>query len=238
MPEVPITQMYQTEAQAAAGLLRYKAVGRWLETALDWLFPPRCAGCGRVDTVWCSRCQAEIAQEPPQLALRTLPSLTACAAGGLHDGKLRSAIHALKYERALTVADPLAERLAQCLAQMDWQVDLIVPVPLHSQRLRLRGYNQAEVLARSLSRMVDIPCRVDVITRVRETRSQVGLDAVERRQNVVDAFAPVGDVLPDLSVLLVDDVYTTGATMDACANALLRAGARAVYALTVATARA
>ncbi len=227
-----------TEAQAAAGLLRYIPVDLWLETVLDWVFPPRCAGCGRVDAIWCSRCQAQIAQEPPQLALRTLPSLTACAATGLHDGKLRSAIHALKYEHARAVAEPLGERLAACLADLHWPIDLIVPVPLHQERLRTRGYNQAEMLARALSHRVGVPCRADIIARVRDTQSQVGLNAAERQQNVQAAFAPVGESLPDLVVLLVDDVYTTGATMAACAEAVLRAGAHAVYGLTAAAARA
>ena len=132
----------------------------------------------------------------------------------------------------------MGQRLAHCAADLAWTFDLIIPVPLHEERLRSRGYNQAELMASVMGRILHVPCRPHAIRRVRNTRSQVGLDQAQRLENVADAFVAHEEGLRGLQVLLVDDVFTTGATMDACARAAQAAGAKAVYALTVTTARA
>ncbi|MBE0688748.1 MAG: ComF family protein, partial [Anaerolineae bacterium] len=99
-------------------------------------------------------------------------------------------------------------------------------------------YNQAEKLAIKLGDFLDVPCNPHALRRIRNTSSQVGLNYVQRQENVAEAFIAQEEGLKDLRVLLIDDVYTTGATMDACARAAQAAGTRAVYALTVTAARA
>jgi ComF family protein len=114
--------------------------------------------------------------------------------------------------------------------------DAILPVPLHPKRQAERGYNQSALLARRLGRVVALPVREDVLRRVRSTPPQVGLDRAKRRENVAGAFAcpPDHPALVGKTLLLVDDVCTVGATLAACAEALRAAGAREVWALTVA----
>jgi len=127
----------------------------------------------------------------------------------------------------------LAGRLASQYRAQGWTVDIIAPVPLHPSRQSSRGYNQSQRLAQALSDHIGVPCRPDVLARERYTRPQVGLSRAERQTNVVGAFVGAPDLLHDRSLLLVDDVYTTGATLRACAQAALDAGANPVYGLTV-----
>jgi ComF family protein len=153
----------------------------------------------------------------------------------LEDGA-RRLVHALKYDGLSALADPMGQALMPAL--VDWGVapDLLVPVPLHPSRERRRGFNQAALLARSLGGRVDVPVAARLLCRTRATSPQVrsaGADA--RRANVAGAFA-VAEPSRVLgrTVLLVDDVCTTGATLRACADALRTARARTVYALTFA----
>ena len=115
------------------------------------------------------------------------------------------------------------------------QVDLIVPVPLHPKRLRWRGFNQSLLLARQVHRLYELPLDPFVLYRDRETAPQTELTEDERRKNVRGAFAiHPGKSLKEKCVLLVDDVYTSGATVNECSRALVRGGAKAVYVLTLA----
>ena len=113
-----------------------------------------------------------------------------------------------------------------------WNPELLVPVPLYSRKKRMRGFNQAAYLAEQLSRFTGIPWEDQLVQKIRSTKSQKKLNAIQRRQNLKDAYL-VKRKLPGISVLVVDDVYTTGSTMDAMAMCLLEAGAREVYFLTV-----
>lgn len=220
-----------------AGLLLSKETLRhWLVVGLDILFPPRCAGCGRVDAEWCERCAAALAAVPVALHHRTLETIPV-ASTGEHTGLLQRAVQALKYENTRILTSPLSQRLAAGINQLEWPVEAVVPVPLHESRLQARGYNQAQLLAEALSRTLGIPCYPDAVRRVRATRSQVGLNGADRRRNVQDAFAVGSSELLGKTVLVVDDVCTTGATLLACAQALHAAGARAVYAVTVTAAQ-
>ncbi len=151
-------------------------------------------------------------------------------------GSVREAIHRLKYHQDWALADVLAAELLALVEAQGWQVDAVVPVPLGERRLRERGYNQAALLAFPLALGLGVAYRPRWLQRVRETRSQVGLSAAERRANVEGAFGALPDVARGLTVLLVDDVMTTGATMHAAAQALRAAGARRVYAVSVARA--
>jgi predicted amidophosphoribosyltransferase len=116
---------------------------------LDLVFPPRCAGCGRVDWHWCARCQAELDGEPFPAYVPPLPPLVGMAASAAHDGLVQRVIWSLKYENARAAALPLGQRLARRLALLRWPVDVIAPVPMHSSRLKARGYNQADLIAAS-----------------------------------------------------------------------------------------
>ena len=147
---------------------------------------------------------------------RTRPC-SKCALAGLHVEPLRHFIHLLKYEGRPDLAPDLARYLAATLAGPDWQalwpqIDAISPVPLHTERRRQRGYDQAELLAQGLSARTAIPLRCDLVERTRQTRAQVGLNATQRHANMHNAFAATGPCT-NLHVLLIDDVYTTGATM-------------------------
>jgi len=162
---------------------------------------------------------------------------------GRYEGTLREIIHAFKYEGRRSLADPLAAMLRDAGTVLLDGCDCVVPVPLHPWRRMRRGFNQARDLARRLGSPV-----VDGLWRIRPTRSQMALNANARGSNVRGAFvvSPFAcgagfygmrsPFLDDRIVVLVDDVRTTGATLDECAKVLLVAGAREVKALTVAVA--
>jgi ComF family protein len=160
------------------------------------------------------------------------PAITLATAIGPYDGRLRDIIHALKYDARPTLARPLAARMRVAGSAVLSGADAVVPVPLHRSRERTRGFNQARELASHLGvRMAD------VLTRPRRTESQADLAADRRRANVQGAFAPAARAsVEGLVLVLVDDVMTTGATLNACASVLLDAGAKEVRALTAARA--
>lgn len=153
------------------------------------------------------------------------------------EGTLRTAIHRLKYEGVTALAHPLGCLMADYWLTQPMPSDVLIPVPLHRDRHRRRGFNQAALLAEELSRQVNIPMDQTTLARHRATASQIGLDFEERRSNVHDAFQCVGNGLGGRRVLLVDDVYTSGSTLGACAVALIDGGASSVQALTLARAR-
>ncbi len=222
----------------AQGRLRSATFGTlvrgWLEAGLELLFPSRCAGCRRVDTCWCVSCQA-LLDEIPFPAPQTFAAgpVAALAASGVHEGLLRQALLALKYEHTPQLAGPLGARLAELVRRQAWPVELLVPVPLHPSRERERGYNQAQLLGLALAEQHGVVQCPAALRRVVATRAQVGLDLQQRRHNVKGAFVADRLLVQGRAVLLVDDVYTTGATMGACAQALHDAGARTVYGLTL-----
>ncbi|HEX2906739.1 MAG TPA: ComF family protein [Phototrophicaceae bacterium] len=215
----------------------HRLLHRTFALVIDLVFPPRCAGCGRVDTLWCERCQTALEQMPPPRQVQPLPPLSGMASSGVHAGKIQQAIWSLKYENGRALAEPLGERLAQHLAHLEWAIDQVVPVPMHAHRLAERGYNQAQLLAEQLALHAALPCVPTALRRWRFTPSQVGMGRSERLTNVKDAFAADAALVQGRTILLVDDVYTTGATLSACAEALLAVGAAAVYGLTVSAAR-
>jgi ComF family protein len=164
-------------------------------------------------------------------------TLTALRAAAAYDGAVRQAVLALKYRRQPRAAAPLGALLADALRALGWQPDLIMPVPLHRDRVQRRGYNQAELLARRCARLHRFPFRTDLLIRRRATRPQVGLSAADRHSNVADAFtlaSPRAAALLDgKRILLIDDVATTGSTLDASAAALLPAHPAIIWGLAV-----
>jgi ComF family protein len=146
---------------------------------------------------------------------------------------LRDAIHRFKYDGLSVLAEPLGALMAAYWWTHPLAADVVVPVPLHRRRVRDRGYNQSALLAEVVSSAHDVPIDTDVLARHRATVPQVGLSVDRRSQNVQGAFRCTDNRLAGMDVLLVDDVCTTGATLEACADALLDSGARRVRALTL-----
>ena len=150
---------------------------------------------------------------------------------------IRELIHRLKYNREIWIVKTLGRILVQGLDDVRLSAqdfDAIVPVPLHQKRLREREFNQAALLAGQLSRASGLPVR-DVLVRSRYTGTQTALDRAERRQNLRNAFSLRKNAdVTDQNLLLIDDVLTTGSTLDACAAILLEQGAESVRALTLA----
>jgi len=130
----------------------------------------------------------------------------------------------------------LARPMIQLFSTLDWPVNIIAPVPSGLDRRKMRGYNQASLLALPIALYFGIPFRSEAIKKVRETRTQVGLSAQERRENVRNTFLARRDLVFQKSILLVDDITTTGATLVSCAETLLEQGASQVFGLTLARA--
>lgn len=221
---------------------------------LDLIFPPHCGGCGQAGQRFCAACRASLSYLlvpvcercgyplPPVEAdggrcvpCRRQPdsALTGVRSVAFFEGPLQQAIHCLKYKRDIILADALAGMLREAWQVYNLPGDLVIPVPLSSERLRERGYNQAGWLARGFAELAGLPYAPSGAVRLRHTVSQVGLSARQRRDNVAGAFAGKSNVVAGRSVILVDDVYTTGATLTACAEGLRSAGAARVWGLTL-----
>ncbi|MDM8000956.1 MAG: phosphoribosyltransferase family protein [Dehalococcoidia bacterium] len=148
---------------------------------------------------------------------------------------MRKAVHHLKYSHFKALATPLGRMLAQYLDSHPVAVDALVPVPLHSRRLRERGYNQSALLAAEISKWNGLPVVTDSLVRTRHTKAQVKTDSAEERQrNMAGAFGCRDVRLAGKRILVIDDVCTTGATLNSCAAALRAAGAVSVWGLTLA----
>jgi ComF family protein len=241
----------------------YLPSGVMVSRLLDLVFPPSCAGCGARGAVLCDACIASIRPLPIAVCARceralppddggeTVGLCARCRAdtsgnqkglAGLrvaaqYDGAVRQAIWQLKYHGQRRLAAPLGDLLAHTAQALSSHSTLVVPVPLHPQRRRQRGFNQAELLARRCAPQLGLAVRADVLARVRATPPQVGLHAAARHANVAGAFAttPIAPAaLTGQRVLLIDDVCTSGATLAFAAGALLAGGSASVWGLVVA----
>ncbi len=181
---------------------------------------------------FCAECRAAIV--PPSEPLPPSSILAGRASVGIYEGPLRDAVVRLKYEDRRGLAEDLGALLAATLEglQADWRPDVLVPVPIHGRRRRERGYNQAELLATVVGETCELPVR-DALERVVDTLPQVGLGRIERQGNVRGAFKPRSGVGPGRRPVLIDDVQTSGATLEEAARALRSAGAHSICALTV-----
>lgn len=228
--------------------------------ALSWLYPGRCGVCGELLPVGqigvCEACYAELPFVRPPVCLSCGKELgstdfwapeefcTDCSAhtkdfsGGIallnYHGAARKLITGFKYENKREYAAFLAKELARRKGRqiLSFRPDLLVPVPVHKRRRRERGYNQAGLLARELGRELGIPVREDILVRRINTTAQKKLDVLHRRYNETKAFA-ANEVIKG-RVLLVDDIYTTGATAQGCTTELLKAGAEKVFLVNAA----
>lgn len=221
----------------------------WLRRGLDVLFPPRCVSCSRLGTWFCRDCQASVEPIPAPICDRCGQStgsgdlcsrcriepirLEGIRSVAIHGGALQQAIHDFKYERRRELADTLGQMLYDYWRMLDLHVDLVLSVPLHPDRQKERGFNQSGLLAAVLSAHAQLPLDESHLVRTRATAPQVGLATQEREVNVQGAFEWTGDDLEGVRVLLVDDVCTTGATLEACAQPLRSRGANSIWALTL-----
>ncbi|MGZ6268160.1 MAG: ComF family protein, partial [Candidatus Limnocylindrales bacterium] len=227
-------------ARAASPPLR----ARISAALLDLAIPPACAGCGEEGTPLCGRCalalDARLALPPgvpiglPKAMPATLAQLEWCAP---FSGVVRRSLHRLKYSGERRLAGPLATAMARRWRAAGAGGELLVPVPIHAERARRRGYDQAVLLAEAASGGAGMPAAA-VLERSRATCPQFELGRQARWSNVSGAFAlrdaDQADLVCGRWVVLVDDVVTTGSTLVACAEVLYAAGARAVSAVTVA----
>lgn len=205
----------------------------WLDAVLAVLLAPTCAACHETlqcptRGCVCSSCWNSVVSSP---GTRALGSVAGARSIGPYTGALRDIVHALKYDGRRSLAKPLAERMRDVGEELVRQASVSVPVPLHPARRRERGFNQAADLARH----VGLPV-LPALSRVRATPSQTTLHADDRRANVRGAFCTTRRAreLRGATVLIIDDVMTTGATLESCASVLKEAGVREVLALTAA----
>jgi ComF family protein len=219
--------------------------------ALDFLFPQRCLGCGKEGELLCPHCYSSL----PRIANPICPgcgrpqaSAILCPAcinwktqiDGIRsplrfDGLARKAIHQFKYKNLRSLAPLLSGLLYDYFSSNSIPGNALVPVPLHPRRLRERGYNQSSLLARGLSKSSGIPVIEDCLIRSWFVGPQAKTSNVlERRNNVAGAFSCQNSRLRERQVILIDDVSTSGSTLDACASAIKLAGASTVWALALA----
>jgi ComF family protein len=222
---------------------------RVFDRALDLVFPPRCVSCDAFGSFICARCRADMVRAdgprcltcwmPLQIPIcrrcRSHPlALTGVRSAFVYEAAARDAVLALKFRGLSAIAPLMARSMADCLIEWNLPVASIVPVPLAGHRRRLRGYNQSDLLARELSRLTSLRLEPRALVRRRSTTPQARQPSEDaRRISVFNVFAP-GRRIPAGGVLLIDDVITTGATLDACARVLKNEGVEAVFALTFA----
>jgi ComF family protein len=164
-------------------------------------------------------------------------AFTAARSWAIYKGELRRAILSLKHRRNTALGLALSENLATLFAQLDWHVDMVIPIPLSAKKKNHRGYNQVDLMAVPFAVAAKLPLVGELLVRRHETLPQFELSATERWANLRDSFAAKRSAqLLGMRVLLVDDIMTSGATLDAAAQALRDAGVQEVYCLTLARA--
>lgn len=230
-----------------------------LKASVDLFLPPACLLCGQHlhDSAkgpdFCAKCMAGVIPLGPAYCclcaqpfldatsshlcgncLKRPPAFTRVHAAGRYHGSIKDAVHRLKHRNQLLLARPLGMILGQVVADAApaCRFDTIVPVPLHRQRLRARGYNQAVEIARPLSRQLGLPMHTGLLQRSRRTPPQQGLPAAQRSRNLRQAFTLAGPVA-GAKVLLVDDIMTTGETVRECCRILAQGGAEEIQVAVV-----
>lgn len=225
--------------------------GQLHERVIDFFFPRRCVGCGKVGDFLCTRCSQKLPWLLPPLCQKCgkpeSSGLLCATCWGWHsqitgirspfrfEGIIRQAVHELKYNNLRAISGYLAILMASYLRDNPMQGEVLVPVPLHQRRLRQRGYNQSTILARELGRLISLPVVDDSLHRLKGSSPQARAETVEDRlKNVKGAFSCWDSKLRKRHIILVDDVCTSGATLEACATAVKATGALSVWGLTLA----
>lgn len=233
-----------------------KNILKMKEALLDILFPPVCLHCGKNlraeeksvricgsciskisvhTTLFCARCRARL-PENRKICHKDTPYMLAAAVN--YDGPVKDLVHQLKYRRWTSLSEIIRPILVSYLKNIRLPDGdcIIVPIPLHPERRRKRGFNQAELIGSIISETLGIPMRTDLLDRVKKTKAQAELkDYKERASNTAGAFEAMPDKFPaDKNIILVDDVYTSGATMDDACRALAMTGAKKITAFVLA----
>lgn len=229
------------------------------EMLLDLIFPAVCLHCGtelmetektsrichkclgeiRINsTLFCARCRARL-PDNRKICHRDTQYMLAAAVN--YDGPIKDIVHQLKYRRWTSLADVIRPILNEYIGKIDLSLEnsVIIPIPLHPERLKERGFNQSEIIGSIISEISGIPMRDDLLIRSRKTKAQAELkNFQERSENMTGAFSAINsDALKNKNVILVDDVYTSGSTMDDAARALRESGAKKILAFAFTKAR-
>lgn len=220
---------------------------------LDFVLPPSCLSCQNLlqpgERHLCSSCWSAIPRIDESLPLYRETRTKLLSSGEVDElispfvfekeGTFQSLVHALKYSGFVSVGLLLGNRVGEEMNSGGIEADALIPIPLHRARKRERGYNQAELIAEGISEKTGIPVRANLLTRVKNTKSQTKLSLEERAENMSEAFTVpprAAGSLQDSRCVVVDDVITTGATIVSAATALKSAGARSVFAAAAALA--
>lgn len=190
---------------------------------LVYITEPRCKKCGKqimkMEQEYCYDCKNK------------KHVFKSGVAGFSHIGEIKKSIYKIKYDNKREFIDFYTEELMRRYGReiCGWKCDALIPVPLHRSRKIKRGYNQAEIIAKKISKLSGIPVYTNVLKRVKKTRPQKELNDIERKKNVENAFKIDKNIVKLRKVILVDDIYTTGSTIDACAKQLVMNGVQEVY---------
>jgi len=218
---------------------------------IDLFFPRSCVGCGRVGDFICVRCSKKLSRLLPPICQRCgrpeSSGMYCRGCWGTHnhiheirsvfvfEGIIRTAVHEFKYRNLRSIAASLSKYMADYFVEHELAADVLLPVPMHAGRLKKRGYNQSELLAGQISATISVPVRGDLIKRVRDNKPQARTSCVEERwSNMRDAFTCVSNEVSGKDIIIIDDVCTSGATLEACAVALKSKGANKISGFTLA----
>ena len=245
-----------------SGLLDIPEILRWTDCfLLELLYPLHCPVCDRVAPAGrqiCVSCMQKLlsVQEPvcrrcgkpvtdarkefcTDCAGKHAMALTQGKAVWIYEGAVVQSLYRFKYQNRREYARAYAQEIGLCYGA--WirarGIEAVIPVPLHRNRKKSRGYNQAECVAAELGRMMDLPVRTDILRRVTDTTAQKTLDRKERKNNLKKAFKTTQNIVQLRKVLVIDDIYTTGATIDAVASVLHRAGVAEIYSCCISIGR-
>lgn len=216
----------------------------------DLVLPPFCCHCSKLGNEICRKCLSEIEiidqnrvclkcgqkTERSHICIKYELYFDKIRSWGYYTGPLRTVIQKLKYQRGIGLSEYFVPVLKNFIYRWYKEIDLVVPVPIGKKREHQRGYNQSALLAKPISKKLTIQYSTLAIERIRETASQVGLTADERKENIKGAFRARETVIKNKHVLLFDDITTTGSTLNECAKALKLAGALSVSCFTIAKA--
>ena len=220
----------------------------FFRATLDFVYPPFCLLCGTYldikEELVCRSCwqSLPLLKKPcmPVVNLHILSGGTAWFDRSIavyeYSPSVQELIHHFKYFGMQHLAKDLGQNVAEGIIQQNLigEIDAFIPVPLHSQRIRERGYNQAELLAKEMAKLCGVPCWKSILLRTRYTQPQAAMNREERRSNIQGAFSiKDGSKIDKARIALVDDVLTTGSTMNECAHVLRQAGASSVISVTV-----
>jgi competence protein ComFC len=218
---------------------------------IDFLYPPFCCRCGKIGYEVCPTCFSNIEIISTQKICNTCgrvilkhgvcpicslsyPNFDQARSWGIYSGVLKQIIQKIKYKRGFGIIEYISKPLIDCILIWGISVDMIIPIPLGRKREKERGYNQSALIASPISKFLGIPMNKSALTRFRETRSQVGLNYEERNRNIKGAFQAQNEEIAQKSILLIDDIATTCATLNESAKTLKLAGALNVFCFTIA----